>query len=238
MNMENDDVCGYNTVQIGARFEGHRDTQLGRNAGLPWVKVGQVLTNSSERTSKTQMDDDVEAKIFHNLSVDWMSLKSNYSYFILYIGGTESCTGFGKNKNYARAQNPEIFLRDTTLPKVKSIEVLNNEQGNKDFVCGDKMRVEVTFNEPIRVKDYTKAFSMTAAGIDNFKPVSYSDYTASVIFETTIKDDAHQMIKKGDMSVSLNIDKTQITDLAGVRAYSWINSIKQSKNMSANACYR
>lgn len=204
-----------NTVQIGARFEGYRDTQGGRNAGLPWMKVGQVLTNSSERTSETTMDDDVEKCKYHNLSVDWMSLKSNYNYFILYIGGTKGCTGVGKNRNYASLQNPEIFLRDTTLPKVKSIDVLNNDQGNKDFVCGDKMRVEVIFNEPIRVKDYTKAFNMTASGVDNFKPVSYSDKTASVIFETTIKDDAHQMIAKGDMSVSLNIDKTQITDLAG-----------------------
>lgn len=206
-----------NTVQIGARFEGYRDTQGGRNAGLPWMKVGQVLTDSSERTSETTMDDDVEKCKYHNLSVDWMSLKSNYNYFILYIGGTTGCTGVGKNRNYASLQNPEIFLRDTTLPKVKSIEVLNNDQGNKDFVCGDTMRVKVIFNEPIRVKDkdYTKAFSMTASGVDNFKPVSYSDETASVIFETTIKDDAHQMIAKGDMSVSLNIDKTQITDLAG-----------------------
>ncbi|MGN0150370.1 MAG: hypothetical protein ACI4C7_09010, partial [Clostridia bacterium] len=217
-----------NTVQIGARFEGHRDTQFGRNAGLPWVKVGQVLTDSSEKTSETQMDDDVEKGVFHNLSVDWMSLKSNYNYFILYIGGTEGCTGVGKNKNYARAQNPEVFLRDTTLPYVKNINVLNNEQENKDFVCGDTIRVEVIFNEPIRVKDkdYTKAFNMTASGIDDFTPVSYSDETATVTFETTVKDDIHQMIEKGNMSVSLNMDQTRITDLAGNKISETIKTSK------------
>ena len=208
-------ITSDNKLQIGARYDGWYDTQGGVSAGQAWVTVGQYSssggTNGSTKTQSTK----VSKCKYHNESVGWLTLKSTYDYFILNLGGTEGSGGIRKKRNYARVACPEVYLRDTQAPYVKSITLCDNANGNKNFAAGDTITVEVKFNEPIRVNDYNKTFSLSGSGLNNFSVTAYSDYTQTVTFTTTVEDSANLQIKKGKFSLTLTYDSSRITDLAG-----------------------
>lgn len=198
-----------NTLQIGAQYYGHYDTQGGKTAGLPTVKL---MTGS--RGISATLSDDKKADTWHNVPIGWMTMKNTVESYQLIMSSSKGSGGARKDRNYSQIKCPEVYIKDVVEPKILDMSVENNEQGNKNFVCGDTMRVHVRFSEPIRVEDYDSAFSMSLFGT-KFEPVEYSDDTCTVVFETTIQDDVNQQISEGNFSLSINISNNSVKDLAG-----------------------
>ena len=211
-----------NKIQISGRISGFYDTQAGKTAGLPYIKI-----TGGEKNVYSNLSDSTSSGSFHDVGLGWLDMSTDVSQYYLELGGTKG-NSFGKDRNYARIQYPEVYIRDISAPKIVDISVEETEDGGKDFVCGDKVRVRVTYNEPVRISDYSKAFSMSLFG-SQFEVVEYSDYDRTVVLETTVGDEESQQIKAGKFSLTLNISPTYIKDLAGNQTSDTVKSFKDDE---------
>lgn len=210
-------------IQAGGKYDGFIDTQAGSLAGKPTygieLKHNSGSTSERKAYTETTMSGDEQKATTTPMYVDWQDMTTEINAIYVSMKGSKG-NSFGKNRNYARVDNPQIFFRDQLAPTVEKIEVLGGAEYNgvKNFVCGDKVQVKLLLSEPIRCDDYDKAFGVSVNGLSDFKAVKYDEVNTEqpeLIFETTVEDDINQTIKQGDMSVNVSVSTTPAKDLAG-----------------------
>ncbi len=216
-------------LQVGGRYEGHIDTESGTLKGRPYLGIelnNLTYSDGKEKATKTayqehKMSEDEEKDTLIQQTLNFFDVPQETNSIYMVMGGTKGKWLFWDEKNFAEVYYPQAFFRDVKAPTVEKVSIEGgiSKDGYVNYANGDKVKVKLTFSEPIRVKDndYNAAFRITAPGLSNFKAVEYNETSydkAILIYEAEVIDSV-LCRSFSNFVAEVKLVNDRVTDLAG-----------------------